>query len=194
MADVEGSATAPTNDAVTKDAEVSEQKEEKPLPPLTPGEFRMYNRMADHMEFFHNNFRHAWTTLHTACTERQRPSHMSLRQFLSLGLDFAHHLTLHHTVEEQHIFPVLAERMPAFQAELSLVSQHHAIHEGLEKFEAYLHACRQGERELRWEELKGIMDGFGEVLWQHLDEEVKELGAEQMRKYWTARELRDLPM
>lgn len=119
---------------------------------------------------------------------------MSLRQFLSLGLEFAQYLTIHHTIEEEHIFPVLAQRMPAFRRELQLLTQHRQIHDGLDKFEAYLEACRSGERELRWEELGAVMDGFGEVLWTHLDEEVKELGAENMRRYWSVREMGTMPM
>ena len=44
------------------------------------------------------------------------------------------------------------------------------------------------------EEMKEIMDSFGEVLWQHLDDEVEQLGAENMRKYWTINEMRRMPM
>ena len=43
---------------------------------------------------------------------------MTLRSFLQAGDDFAHHLTIHHTIEERHIFPVLAKKMPAFAKEL----------------------------------------------------------------------------
>ena len=42
--------------------------------------------------------------------------------------------------------------------------------------------------------MKKILDSFGAVLWQHLDDEVKELGAENMRKYWTLEEMRRMPM
>jgi hemerythrin-like domain-containing protein len=119
---------------------------------------------------------------------------MSIKSFLSTGEQFAMHLTMHHTIEEQHIFPVLARKMPAFRKELQLLTQHKKIHEGLEKFEEYIAKCRKGETELRMEELKTIMDGFGAVLWQHLDEEVEQLGAENMRKFWTVEEMRRMPM
>lgn len=119
---------------------------------------------------------------------------MSIRSFLSTGEQFAHHLTIHHTIEEQHIFPVLARKMPAFKKELELLSQHKQIHNGLDKFEDYLQKCRSGEKELRLDELKKVMESFGTVLWQHLDDEVKELRAENMRKYWTMDEMRRLPM
>lgn len=94
----------------------------------------------------------------------------------------------------RHIFPVLAKKMPAFKKELELLTQHKQIHSGLDKLTKYLDECSSGERELRLPELKGILDGFGKVLWQHLDDEVKELGAENMRKYWSKEEMVRMPM
>lgn len=88
---------------------------------------------------------------------------------------------------------MLARKMPAFRKELQLLTQHKEIHEGLEKLRDYLEECRTGERELRLDELKEVMDGFGEVLWNHLDAEVKELGAENMRKFWSVEEMKWMP-
>ncbi|OAL54408.1 hypothetical protein IQ07DRAFT_500502 [Pyrenochaeta sp. DS3sAY3a] len=177
-----------------KDTGSENTREEKTLPKLTAHEFRQYNRMAEHMDYFHNNFRATWNTLYGACESQKRPKGMSIRQFLSLGQQFCHHLTMHHGIEEQHFFPLLARKMPAFRKELELLTQHKQIHKGLDKLEKYLEECSNGERELRLEELKVILDGFGKVLWQHLDDEVKELGAENMRKYWTLEEMRRMPM
>lgn len=84
--------------------------------------------------------------------------------------------------------------MPAFREELELLAQHKQIHAGLDKFESYLSECRSGEKELSLSTMKELMDGFGTILWQHLDDEVKELGAENMRKYWTLEELRAFPI
>lgn len=112
-----------------------------------------------------------------------------MRAFLSTGLNLCRSLTVHHTIEENHVFPELAERMPIFEPNETLITQHEQIHEGLEKFEGYLQACLYGEKELRMDEMKRIMDAFGEVLWTHLDLEVKMLGAENMRKYWSKEEI-----
>lgn len=101
---------------------------------------------------------------------------------------------MHHTIEEQHIFPVLAKKMPSFREELELLTQHKRIHEGLERLEDYVAACRSGEREFRMSELMDIMDSFGTVLFQHLDEEVAQLGADNMKLYWTPQEMRTMPM
>jgi hemerythrin-like domain-containing protein len=117
---------------------------------------------------------------------------MIVRSIVRSRADFAR--TMHHGIEEQHIFPILARKMPAFQKELELLTQHKEIHKGLDKLEEYLSQCSQGERELRMVELKKIMDGFGEVLWQHLDDEVKQLGAENMRRYWSKEEMARMPM
>ncbi|KAF2473780.1 uncharacterized protein BDR25DRAFT_392221 [Lindgomyces ingoldianus] len=167
---------------------------EKPLPKLSTAEFHAYNHMAEHMDYFHNHFRETWNLLYTACETQKRPKGMSIRQFLGVGQEFVRHLTTHHTIEERHIFPILARKMPAFQKELELLTQHKQIHKGLDKLEEYLEGCRSGERELRMRELKDILDGFGKVLWQHLDDEVAQLGAENMRKYWTIEEMRRMPM
>lgn len=189
------------------------QEEQKELPKLSAAEFRVYNRMAEHMDMFvrrpdhpslpghqlthftqHNNFRQTWHLLYNACTSGKKPQGMTLRALLQVGDDFAHHLTVHHTIEERHIFPVLAKKMPAFRKELELLTQHKQIHDGLEKFEAYIAQCRSGERELRFGELREVMDTFGGVLWEHLDAEVHELRAENMRKFWSQEEMRRLPM
>jgi hypothetical protein len=68
------------------------------------------------------------------------------------------------------------------------------IHKGLDALDAYLRSCKSGERELRLEEMKGVMDGFGATLWEHMDDEVAALKAENMRKYWTREEMARLPI
>ena len=131
--------------------------------------------------------------MYKACEASRRPSGMSIRQFLTVGLEFCRMLTMHHGIEEAHVFPLLARKMPAFEAELHLPSQHRLIHAGLVRFEEYLTACSAGDEEFRMPEMKARMDAFGTVLWQHLSDEVKELGAENMRKYWTLDEMKRFP-
>jgi hemerythrin-like domain-containing protein len=177
-----------------REQEQSSKPKEQKLPKLSPQEFGTYNQMAERMNYFHNNFRRSWTTMYSACEANKRPANLSIRQFLGVGLQFCQHLTLHHDIEEEHIFPVLAKKMPAFQHEKEMKTAHKAIHAGLVKLEAWLEECRTGERELNLRELKVIMDTFSTVLWQHLDEEVEQLGAENMRKYWTPAEMQRMPM
>ncbi|KAF2764911.1 hypothetical protein EJ03DRAFT_346005 [Teratosphaeria nubilosa] len=151
------------------------QKKEQETP-MTPREFRIYNSMAERMNLFHASFRRTWNLLHGSAVAGAFPPNTTLSSFITLGENFCHHLTFHHTVEERHIFPVLATRMPSFRETEALLEQHRVIHEGLEGLEGFL---------------KG---GFGGVLWKHLDEEVVELGAERMRRYWSEEEMAGLPM
>jgi hemerythrin-like domain-containing protein len=177
-----------------KDGEQNPESKVEKLPKLSTHEFKIYNHMAEHMNYFHNNFKRSWTILYSACEANKRPSNLSIRQFLNVGLQFCNHLTLHHNIEEEHIFPVLAKRMPAFQHEMQMKTHHKAIHTGLVELQTWLEECRSGERELNLRELKAIMDTFRQILWEHLDAEVEQLGAENMRKFWTIAEMQKMPM
>lgn len=133
--------------------------------------------------------------LWNACTANKRPGGMSLKTFLGEGIGFAESLTMHHGIEEQYFFPKLAARMPEFNPRTGpLVTQHKEIHEGLDRFEAYLRDCVAGRTEFQMSGLRERMDPWGKVLWAHLDDEVKALGAENMRKYWSKDEIQRMRM
>ncbi|QQK43679.1 hemerythrin/HHE cation-binding motif [Penicillium digitatum] len=111
--------------------------------PLSASDFRTYNRMEEQMEGFHNHFRLTWNQLWKACGSSGKRG-LSARQVIMMGLQFCSQLDFHHSIEEQHIFPVLAKKMPEFRKELELLSQHSQIHAGIEKLENNLDKCRSG--------------------------------------------------
>ncbi|KAI0076109.1 hypothetical protein K474DRAFT_1663355 [Panus rudis PR-1116 ss-1] len=119
---------------------------------------------------------------------------------LNLGLflrnieQFRKHLTTHHTIEETYIFPLLAKRMPAFREDDEHIKSHHAIHEGLEKLGELVHKWKVDPTSYSPQELKDSLDSWREVLFRHLDQEVKDLSGENMRRYWTLEEVDKLPM
>lgn len=53
---------------------------------------------------------------------------------------------------------------------------------------------KEGKRDMRIKEMKGIINSFGDVLWTHLDNEVRQLKADNMRKYWSLEDVKRLPM
>ncbi|KAK4152664.1 hypothetical protein C8A00DRAFT_44317 [Chaetomidium leptoderma] len=188
-----------------------EPESEPTLPPLTPQEFRIYNRLAEQMEYFHEHFRQMYTTLHTACTTNRRPANLSLKQFIEEGLRLARYLEMHHSIEETHLYPLLGRKMPAFRAtsppgssgkgggrkkqgECELLRQHKVIHEGMDETADYLQRCKDRECELELGVLKEKMDSWGDVLLEHLEQEVRDLGAEKMRKHYTLQEMKAIPM
>ncbi|KAL2195471.1 hypothetical protein P885DRAFT_40670 [Corynascus similis CBS 632.67] len=199
---------------------VPEPAAEPVLPPLTPSEFRIYNRLAEQMDYFHEHFRQMYATLHTACATRRRPAGMSLRQFIDEGLRLARYLEMHHSIEETHLYPLLGRKMPEFRAtatrprprggvgggnggragggglkeECELLRQHQIIHDGMDKMAEYLRQCKNKECELDLGVLKNKIDPWGEVLLKHLDQEVRDLGAEKMRRHFTLQEMKAIPI
>lgn len=120
---------------------------------------------------------------------------------------------MHHGIEEQHIFPVLAKRMDIFKKGVGEhLEQHKHIHagmsspahrrlvadsqndQGLDKLEVFLNKTKANHSAYTGEELRSILSSFGPILFLHLDEEVKTLQGENMRRYYTLEELRRLPM
>ena len=97
---------------------------------------------------------------------------------------------MHHTIEERHIFPILAKRMPAFQDNDKHIQSHHGIHDGttcsvlclkLAKLTLMLGLDKLGELIMKWnddptayspDDMKECLDSWREVLFRHLDEEV----------------------
>ena len=183
---------------------------EPDLPPLSASDFRRYNRMAMVMDSYvsssipkpgpgilraqHNHFRHEWQTLWNACSASEDSKTMSAKSMINTGLSFLSHLTLHHDIEEAHIFPFLAQRMDFFKPDGVHPQQHREIHKGMEELEDYLKQCLRGSRDFRRDEVKECMSKWGDVLWTHLAEEVQTLGANNMRKYWSLDEVRQMPM
>lgn len=78
---------------------------EASLPKLNQHDFRIYNRMAEHMDYFHNHFRETWNILYSTCETGKRSKGMSIRQFISLGQQFCSQLEMHHGIEERYVTP-----------------------------------------------------------------------------------------
>lgn len=135
-----------------------------------------------------------------------------LEMFLTRAGALAHHLEMHHSIEEQYIFPILARRMPVFGKDH--IAEHKAMHEALERYDAYCNACvralkgpagkkaaaagagkpdesedaEDGARKA-WpkevydlEKMKGLVEELGATLFPHLDHEEASLKADNMKK------------
>ncbi|OJD18402.1 hypothetical protein AJ78_01582 [Emergomyces pasteurianus Ep9510] len=167
-----------------------------PLPEVTAEDFKIFDYFAYKMDIHHNDFRQIWETLYEACVANKLPEDTSVEQFIEMGMNFCNNLQIHHDIEEKLVFPYLGQRMPAFKVEnneLELLVQHKHIHTGLTKMREYLLMCEEGNKEFELEELKVIMDGFGKILWFHMDEEVDQLRADKMRPYWSLEEIQAMP-
>lgn len=149
---------------------------------------RRWNRMADMMTRFHDYFKQEFNVVYELADGSFSARGMSLRMYLSLADELRKHLTMHHTIEERHIFPNLAKRMPSFKADEQHIAAHHAIHEGLDQLGALLDKWRAEPAAYAPQEMRACLDGWRGVLFRHLDEEVQDLSGENMRKYWSMEE------
>ncbi|KAK0486009.1 hypothetical protein IW261DRAFT_1453251 [Armillaria novae-zelandiae] len=125
---------------------------------------------------------------------------LSLSLYLDTARQFERHLTMHHTIEERYIFPVLAQRMPEFSdtADDGHIKSHQSIHDGLEDL------SNLNQVPYSPTGMKTCLDSFRGVLFSHLDQEVTQIfmikikcwiyGGENMKKYWKLEELDNIPM
>ncbi|KAF2761736.1 hypothetical protein EJ05DRAFT_183439 [Pseudovirgaria hyperparasitica] len=175
---------------------------------LTSYEYRLFNKMAVGMDAFHEGFRQTWTELLSICNAGRLPSDITPGAYVGKFLEWCAALDRHHALEEEHVFPKLGMKMPVFRPDFSepsidqkgcktrpeIYAQHREIHTGLDTLHEYLKAWAREEKiEVDLVEIKRQMDGFGEVLWRHMDEEVQMLKAENMMLYWTKEEMEGLP-
>ncbi|KAH8916076.1 hypothetical protein BT69DRAFT_1355996 [Atractiella rhizophila] len=187
---LDGCSDAPSS-STKSDIPIPKESTNKDEPKLTAFQLRQANRLADRMEGFHNHFRHLFRSIYKLADNYEEEDY-NTREFISYADQLHQYLGLHHNIEEEYVFPVLAERMPEFRDEHP--QSHRAIHDGLDRYEAYLDKCRKDPSKLDPAELKALMESFEQVLFKHLDEEVQSLRWDNIKKYWTLEELRNIPM
>ena len=79
----------------------------------------------------------------------------------------------HHGNEEKYFFPWLEEYNPEVKLSMEKnVEQHHGFAPGLQAFEDYVDALREGKAKFDADKIRSLIDGFGTPLVEHLKEEV----------------------
>lgn len=103
-------------------------------------------------------------------------------------------LTMHHTIEEQYFFPMLAKKMPKFAigSDGAHIEAHQKIHDGLERLADKVQSWQEDAKAYSPNAMRECLDSFREVLFDHLEEEENDLSAENMQKYWTYDEFEGL--
>lgn len=117
------------------------------------------------------------------------------------------HLTMHHTIEEVHIFPILAKKMPQFAvhehkegAEVdeeakNHIESHKGIHDGLEELGSLVQGWTKDQSTYSPTAMRECLDGFRKVLFDHLDKEVEDLKGDNLKKHgFTLAELDAMPI
>ncbi|KAH6914039.1 hemerythrin HHE cation binding domain-containing protein [Coprinopsis sp. MPI-PUGE-AT-0042] len=148
--------------------------------------------LSAHMNEIHEYFKSEFNSLYELADGSYNKYGMSLSLFLSRGQSLIDHLTKHHTIEERYFFPKLAGRMPQFASGSEHLKSHQGIHDGLDSLESLIHEWSKDNTQYSPEKLRECLDGFREVLFHHLDEEVADLRGENLLKYFTEKEIESL--
>ncbi|KAL8279226.1 hypothetical protein RQP46_008263 [Phenoliferia psychrophenolica] len=150
--------------------------------PKNAAERRDWDRMSTRMEGFHSYFRQSFQQM-WEMADKVGENGVSLREYLAFCEDFRNHLDGHHGIEERHIFPVLAKRLPEFGEDHP--KEHEKIHEGIDRFNEYIRKCKAQASVYSPDDFKKVLASFGPILMYHLDAEVETLKSENLRRYYT---------
>lgn len=158
------------------------------------------------MQQFHDHFRHEFAAIQrdVAALERQGQGKAgkraggagvdrTVRDLLSHAMELCRYLDLHHRIEEAHIFPVLARRIPDFARGAAHTREHQQMHAALDGIEKYskdvLAAAHRGGAPAE-DAVVFDIDVFKEhlariekTLLPHLEAEEKSLEAENLIKH-----------
>ncbi|BGP30266.1 hypothetical protein JCM10296v2_002018 [Rhodotorula toruloides] len=160
--------------------------------PKNAAERRDWERMSSRMEGFHTYFRHSFRQLFELSDGSFNERGMTVRDFMRLAEAFLTHLEFHHGIEEQHIFPVLAKRMPQFRVDHQ--EEHDTIHKGMHELRYLAKRFKLDPSSYSPDEFRKNLASWGPLLFYHLDAEVGSLKPDILRRYWTLQEAKHLPM
>ncbi|GBE86103.1 hypothetical protein SCP_0806270 [Sparassis crispa] len=122
-------------------------------------------------------------------THLENPPLRDLSNFLGYCEAWAHSVHEHHESEEHLVFLVLQPRLDMSRE----IEQHKVVHAGLESLFAYIKRAREDRRAFDAAELRGMMEKLKGPLYEHLDDEVAHISAENLvAAGFTADEMRKL--
>lgn len=98
-----------------------------------------------------------------------------VKSFLGYSACFYELITVHHAGEEDFLFPKIEEMSGDKGIMDHNVEQHHAFHNGIEKYNDYIKACLSGTETYDGAQLTAIIDDFGKILADHLRDEIPTL-------------------
>jgi len=159
-------------------------------------EERKWNRLGNKMSQFHEWYKQEFNTLYELADGSFSRRGMSLSLYLNSAKSLNNHLTMHHTIEERYLFPILAKSMPQFaeNGDGAHITSHQGIHEGLVELDRLVTQWKTTPSTYSPTDMRACLDNFRDVLFRHLDEEVADLRGDNLKKYITLEELESLPI
>lgn len=139
-------------------------------------------RPSQGMAAFHNKFKRMFEDNYRLADGSFHNQGMSLSGFLHQAQGVSFSLDMHHRIEEAHIFPILAAKHPAFAPKADHIKSHRIIHDGLERYNKYIQDALKDPSKYNSLEFRAVMDSFRKPLFDHLDQEVRDLEPENLKR------------
>lgn len=150
-----------------------------------------YDKCYVGMRWFHSHLRTKWTNIQANLAKPSPPKTILIRDIA----DFCSHLDGHHRIEEAHVFPLLAKKMPQFKHNAAHEKEHEVMHAALVKLAYHMRAVQQHETPWSTHEILGLTKTLEEALFPHLEAEEESLKGYNMRKAgFTLQELKAIPL
>jgi hemerythrin-like domain-containing protein len=127
--------------------------------------------VATQMCLAHNMMVRNLNAIYLQCEQVSNPKDVT--DFIVFCQTTLEEIHVHHSLEETFFFPLVAEYTGEKDIMEANVSQHHAFEEGLKKFEDYIYNATP--ETYNGNEVKRMVDSFGEILAVHLRDEIPTL-------------------
>jgi hemerythrin-like domain-containing protein len=132
----------------------------------------MFDAAATEMACVHNMLIRGLNAIYLQAPFISPRDEKSFLHFVNVWVLF---LDSHHTREEQVYFP-LVEELAGKKGIIDInAEQHHAFETGAEKFITYIQACTEGKEPYIGNKIVQLIDGFGPILVEHLEDEIPTL-------------------
>ncbi|XP_006457673.1 hypothetical protein AGABI2DRAFT_196267 [Agaricus bisporus var. bisporus H97] len=130
------------------------------------------------MNYVHSSIRRGLENIIKHLEESKDAIHSDLPTFVNYCLAWSHHLTMHHKLEEDFLFPVLNRTMNFSEEK----DAHDVVHNKLDGLEVMLHEVEIDPKKFNPDRIREQLLALKEPLFNHLDAEVEHLKPEELKK------------
>jgi len=160
-----------------------------PLVEMPPGDYNdPFDSQAIIMAAGHNTFIQG---INAMAYHAPKVSGKKIQPFLLFSLTVVDNIHHHHHLEEELYFPEMEKRLG--EGALSgNVEQHHQFVPQLEELQKYLEDAKAGKQEYDGALIVEKINSFGDIMVNHLNQEIPTLESSRLREKFTEKDLKDI--
>ena len=132
----------------------------------------MYDRVASSMAVAHCMIIRGLNSVYLQAPHIQSKDEAA---FVQYAMRWCWEIEVHHDGEENGFFPAVEELTGEKGVMNANIEQHAAFHDGVSVLHTYLQSVADGKEKYDGNRITGLIDSFGEILTQHLADEIPSL-------------------